>query len=881
MALWVFENSIIGNNITNNDYGIRLDYSSKNNCIIGNNIAYNDYGVWLNYSSKNSISGNTFTNDGLVVWQSYQNYVEDNIVNGKPLVYLEDVADYGISDAGQVILVNCNAIRVENLNLSRTSIGVQLWNTTNSIIMGNNITANTWEGILLSASSINNSIIGNNITNNNPGVWLCGSPNNSIIRNSITANTWEGILLSASSINNSIIGNNITNNWGGIQLSGSSNNSIIGNNITASGWGHGILLGGSSNNVIIGNNITNGDEGIRLDSSENNCIIGNNIAYNGIYGIELFYSSNNSVIGNNITNNGDGVWLIYPSINNSIIGNNITNNDYGVCLDTKNSVIGNNITNNGYGVWLNYSSNNSFYYNNFVDNTEQVYIGIDSSNTWDNGYPVGGNYWSGYIGVDKFNGPNQNLPGSDGIGDTPYRLDSDNVDHYPLMCPYERGVSVENPSIRKLAFRVSIEPTGKSEPDKWNFRIVLWDIIKRLPDIISDIVDHPATDVIVAFWDVIVADENGDGRLDADEVLDALAENIMDEFVKKIIEQAQFAYSWPLYREAVEHAGEIFTIGLASVIGTVGAIKSAAIGFFTSQYSFGIPVLGYQELSGLWKKFPFVGFSGFQQYQVSALSPVDLTISDSFGRVVNRTICEIPGAEYKEFDANRDGDLDIIITLPNMNMKYNLTVTPKMDATPSDDYLVIVENDYISFQIVNSTVAEIPNGGYNVALYTYDASTYEALEIGFPIRDPRETVEPYQNVTVTVSAFSPKSEIVNVILYFSLDNGTTWTQIKMTEIATNIYQAVIPGQQNDTWVSYYIVAYDNAGNLAIRYNDGYYYQYYVIPEFQPTMMWLLLLPTTLISIILMKKRKKSNSHRLSPIPSNHARQATISDLNSG
>jgi hypothetical protein len=30
--------------------------------------------------------------------------VEDNTVNGKPLVYLEDVSDYKVEDAGQVIM---------------------------------------------------------------------------------------------------------------------------------------------------------------------------------------------------------------------------------------------------------------------------------------------------------------------------------------------------------------------------------------------------------------------------------------------------------------------------------------------------------------------------------------------------------------------------------------------------------------------------------------------------------------------------------------------------------------------------------------------------------------------------------------------------------
>ncbi len=56
-----------------------------------------------------------------------------------------------------------------------------------------------------------------------------------------------------------------------------------------------------------------------------------------------------------------------------------------------------------------------------------------NGNKWDNNYPLGGNYWSDYSGVDNFKGPNQDIPGSDGIGDTPYIIDADSQDNYPLM----------------------------------------------------------------------------------------------------------------------------------------------------------------------------------------------------------------------------------------------------------------------------------------------------------------------------------------------------------------------------------------------------------------------------------------------------------------
>jgi parallel beta-helix repeat protein len=102
--------------------------------------------------------------------------VEDNTVNGKPLVYLVDVSDYKVENAGQVILVNCNNITVENLDLSNTSVGVELLKTRNSKI-SNNTVCNNWHGILLSGSS-NNKIYLNNFMNNSYNGYSYGSNNN-------------------------------------------------------------------------------------------------------------------------------------------------------------------------------------------------------------------------------------------------------------------------------------------------------------------------------------------------------------------------------------------------------------------------------------------------------------------------------------------------------------------------------------------------------------------------------------------------------------------------------------------------------------------------------------------------------------------------------
>jgi len=93
------------------------------------------------------------------------------MVNGKPLVYLEDASDYRVEDAGQVILVNCNNITVKNLDLSNTSLGITLLETEDSKVLNNTASSNSKYGIVLAYSS-NNTITGNNACNNGDGIYI-------------------------------------------------------------------------------------------------------------------------------------------------------------------------------------------------------------------------------------------------------------------------------------------------------------------------------------------------------------------------------------------------------------------------------------------------------------------------------------------------------------------------------------------------------------------------------------------------------------------------------------------------------------------------------------------------------------------------------------
>jgi uncharacterized phage infection (PIP) family protein YhgE len=94
---------------------------------------------------------------------------------------------------------------------------------------------------------------------------------------------------------------------------------------------------------------------------------------------------------------------------------------------------------------------NVFYHNNFINNAQQEYIETPSyANSWDDGYPSGGNYWSDYARVDLHSGTYQNATGIDGIGDLPYVIDVNNADRYPLMHSFDPQTEDMKIAIRNL-----------------------------------------------------------------------------------------------------------------------------------------------------------------------------------------------------------------------------------------------------------------------------------------------------------------------------------------------------------------------------------------------------------------------------------------------
>jgi len=279
-------------------------------------------------------------------------------------------------------------------------------------------------------------------------ICLWDSSYNVISENKILGDFVNDIELWYFSSNNAIIGNNITGhrydgiylNIGGYLPNGTYwkplSNNLIKNNLIAGHYNNGIRADFSDAISILENVIVNNRYGITFGASDNIVIEANTIRDNGDTGIDAGYSKNARIVGNDIIRSSWGILM--ADLDDSVVSfNNFTSSEYiGMQIwdSSNNTITNNNITQSGeYGIELGWSDLNKFYHNNFVDNINQISIYRPSSNTWDDGYPSGGNFWSDYTGADEYSGPDQSVPGNDGVGDTPYIIDTNNVDHYPLM----------------------------------------------------------------------------------------------------------------------------------------------------------------------------------------------------------------------------------------------------------------------------------------------------------------------------------------------------------------------------------------------------------------------------------------------------------------
>ena len=432
---------------------------------------------------------------GTVPAQSSAIVIErDNIVvNGAGYTLQGAAAGYAFDSKG-IELTGRSNVTIKNMKITAFYYGILLSSSSKNTLSGNNISApyalgNKYGVYLVSSSS--NDVSGNIVTNNDYGVYLVSSSSNDVSGNIVT-NNGDGVYLVSSSSSN-VSGNNITdNNYYGVFLYSSSGNTLRSNAMTNNFYNFGVI--GDHGNDVDESNTVNGKPiyywigvqdaivpldagcvilvnctritvqdltishssyGIRLVGTTNTTITRNSLTSNE-YGILLSLSGNivsenyvadnrvgitggisNTVCRNEVANNMHyGIWLASSS-NSTVCGNNVTNNAFigiGLLLSSDSIIFENSVADNRHGIDLDRSSGSTIYHNSFINNSLQVSVS-SSVAVWDDGYPSGGNYWSDYYGTDFYSGRYQNQIGYDLIGDTPYVIDNNNKDNYPLILP--------------------------------------------------------------------------------------------------------------------------------------------------------------------------------------------------------------------------------------------------------------------------------------------------------------------------------------------------------------------------------------------------------------------------------------------------------------
>jgi len=155
---------------------------------------------------------------------------------------------------------------------------------------------------------------------------------------------------------------------------------------------------------------------------------------------------NNTLTENVITNNEIGVYCYLSSgilISRNTISNNAQAGISGFLAETL-LISGNTFSKNGAGVRFTDSDNNNIWGNNFMNNTSQTDLDPESKSGLNFGWSEvnwvdgnSGNFWSDYTGTDA---------NHDGIGDTPYVIDANNTDSYPVMALIDISNSGTPPS---------------------------------------------------------------------------------------------------------------------------------------------------------------------------------------------------------------------------------------------------------------------------------------------------------------------------------------------------------------------------------------------------------------------------------------------------
>ncbi|MBN1899524.1 MAG: right-handed parallel beta-helix repeat-containing protein [Spirochaetes bacterium] len=378
--------NIISNNrfINNTNLGIYLQNTTDNR--IKNNYfshSSNSTAVQLYISANNNtLMSNTFYSNKtcINIYNCTNNNVVFNVIgtNKNNAIYMENNSYRNSVKFNRIRQSRYDAIRFNRIHLTNYAVsnicfknatGIEINNSTNTLIKGNTVTNNKDHGIYLTAAANNIVEYNDSFNNRYSELYILNfSKNNIIKRNKLRGAQWAGIVIQ------------------------NGNHNLFYTNYSFKNSGNGITLEQSStNNLFNGNNCyTNGGYGIHLNGAgTTSSTLINNLCYSNIVGIYVEDEGNNRVFNNRCRYNfnvyGGGIYVKYPTLNNRIANNNLYANGVagnGIYLErTRANVITNNfITHHDYGIHLFNATNNRIMDNTSVTNANMGIYAFRSCN---------------------------------------------------------------------------------------------------------------------------------------------------------------------------------------------------------------------------------------------------------------------------------------------------------------------------------------------------------------------------------------------------------------------------------------------------------------------------------------------------------------------
>jgi len=417
-----------------------------------------NYEIGTNVITNNSGHGVFFHSDGFATTAAGDLKVNILMDSNTICNNSAEGIDIGLHDfftGGPRSIVNSTIAFNRVSNNSGSGISVNLFKTKANSTFGmtsNTVLGNGGNGIYVDPSddlnvriAVTSNTIGNNSGN---GVNLYRTRNAYLASNTVSGSTINGVYLDHT-ISVNLTSNTLSDNAkNGVHVTVSYYVTFYRNEVNGSGR-HGFFIESSSWIDIVSNTVKN-------------------TQYYAIYLGPPPSSAINTdirIVSNTITSNDRGIVLnVCKDI--TISSNYVSRAIFAIQLvDRANNTLiaGNTATDSVYGIHVKSSTGNRIYHNRIENNTGQARDDKGPENTWDDGYPSGGNYWGDYPGSDYFSGPGQDIPGSDGIGDTPYVIDADSGDRYPLISLYgfhAPTVNITSPSAGAWSNSTTVGITG-------------------------------------------------------------------------------------------------------------------------------------------------------------------------------------------------------------------------------------------------------------------------------------------------------------------------------------------------------------------------------------------------------------------------------------